>query len=135
MASRDSEAWMWVEACELLDRAERLHRQFFQLGRSQARRPVWEPPVDVFETDRDLWILVALPGVDPERVEVAMDTGILIVAGERRFPMESRAAVIHRFEIPYGRFERRIRLPAVPLSVGRRELVNGCLLLTLRKQQ
>jgi HSP20 family molecular chaperone IbpA len=125
---------MWIEACELLDRAERLHRQFFQLGRLQARGPTWEPPVDVFETDRDLWILVALPGVEPDQVEVVIDTDTLIVAGERRIPVASRA-VIHRLEIPYGRFERRIRLPSVPVSVGRRELLNGCLLLTLRKQQ
>ncbi len=134
MPPRDPGTWMWIEACELLDRAERLHRQFFQLGRSQARRPTWEPPVDVFETDRDLWILVALPGVEPDQVEVVIDTDMLIVTGERRIPVASRA-VIHRLEIPYGRFERRIRLPSVPAGVGRRELLNGCLLLTLRKQQ
>lgn len=134
MTSRDPETWMWIEACEMLDRADRLHRQFFQLGRSQARRPTWEPPVDVFETEGEFRILVALPGVAADRLEIVIDAGTLIVAGERRIPVESRGAVIHRFEIPYGRFERRIRLPSIPLEVARHELVNGCLLLTLRKQ-
>lgn len=134
MPPRDPRGWMWVEACEVIDRAERLHRQFFQLGRTQARRPTWEPPVDVFETEREFWILVALPGVERDRVEVIVDGDMLIVAGERRLPLEVRAAALHRLEVPYGRFERRIRLPAVPLEVGRRDLVNGCLILTLRKQ-
>jgi HSP20 family protein len=134
MPPRDPGAWMWVEACEMIDRAERLHRQFFQLGRSPTQRPSWEPPVDVFETERELWILVALPGVERDHVEVIVDDGTLIVAGERRIPAEVRAAALHRLEVPYGRFERRIALPSIPLEIGRRDLANGCLVLTLRKQ-
>ena len=61
MAPNDTRAWMWAEACELLDRAERLNRQFFQP--LSTRQAVWEPPVDLFETDRALWVVVALPGV------------------------------------------------------------------------
>jgi HSP20 family molecular chaperone IbpA len=124
---------MWVEGFDMLDRADRLHRQFFHPGRARARRPTWEPPVDMFETEDDLWILVALPGVAPERVEVAVDTGALIVAGERPMPVECRAATIHRLEIPHGRFERRISLPTGRFELGRRELVNGCLAIGLRK--
>ena len=61
-------AWMWAEACEMLARAERLHRQFFEPRRSAASRlPVWQPPADVLETEREVLILVALPGVDPAR--------------------------------------------------------------------
>jgi HSP20 family molecular chaperone IbpA len=41
--------------------------------------------------------------------------------------------VIRRLEIPYGRFERRIELPAGRFEIGRRDLADGCLLLTLRK--
>src|ERR1700722_15012087 len=103
---------MWAEACAMLDRAERLHRRFFQLGRSQPSRPVWEPPVDVFETDDALWILAALPGIDPEPVEIAVEPGVLIIAGDRCFPIELREAAIHRLEIPHGRFERRLALPS-----------------------
>jgi HSP20 family protein len=125
---------MWAEACELLDRAERLHRQFFQLGDAYARGPVWEPPVDVFETNGELWILVALPGVDPEGVEISAHDGTLIVAGERVLPREARAGVIHRLEIPYGRFERRIALPAGRFEIGRRDLTDGCLTLSLRQR-
>ena len=53
----------------MLARAERLHREIFRPGRSGQRMPAWEPPVDIMETDRDVLVLVALPGVDPDRVK------------------------------------------------------------------
>ena len=43
--------WMWSEACEMLARAERLHRDFFRPTRSAGQLPSWEPPDDVLETD------------------------------------------------------------------------------------
>ncbi|MBL8541891.1 MAG: Hsp20/alpha crystallin family protein, partial [Betaproteobacteria bacterium] len=68
MRYRDSSAWMWAEACELVERADRLHRQFFQLGETRAHRPVWEPPADVVETARGVRVVVALPGVPADQV-------------------------------------------------------------------
>ncbi|HEY0526080.1 MAG TPA: Hsp20/alpha crystallin family protein [Stellaceae bacterium] len=132
MPTRDSRLWMWAEACEFLDRAERLHRQFFQPGRSPVR-PNWEPPVDVVETARDLVITAALPGVEPDQVEVALDGDVLIIAGGRRLPVETRDAVIHRLEIPHGRFERQVPLPPGRYEVGPWALTHGCLRINLRK--
>ena len=77
-------SWMWSEACDMLARAERLHREFFQPVRSGSRTPSWEPPVDMIETERDVLVLVALPGVDPDRVEAAIDGTDLVVAGKPR---------------------------------------------------
>lgn len=131
--TRNDPNWMWAEACEFLARAERLHQQFFHPAGPQARRPVWEPPVDVFESAGALWILVALPGVAPDQVEVLLGDGELVVAGERRLPRELCAGAVHRLEIPHGRFERRIVLPQGPLQVEERRLLNGCLILSLRR--
>jgi HSP20 family molecular chaperone IbpA len=66
-------------------------------------------------------------------LEVSVKSGILVVAGIRRLPIEMRGAAIHRLEIPHGRFERQIRLPAGRLEIGRSELTSGCLVLTLTK--
>jgi HSP20 family protein len=128
MSSRKPPLSMWADACELLDRAERLQRQFFHPGRAAA----WEPPVDVYETARDLWVVVALPGVGAAQLEIAVADGAVIVAGERRLPAEARAT-IHRLEIPHGRFERRIALPAGRYELDRRDLADGCLVIGLRK--
>ena len=49
--TRDPRNLMWAEACALLDRAEQLHRQFFEPSREGGRHARWEPPIDVFETE------------------------------------------------------------------------------------
>jgi HSP20 family molecular chaperone IbpA len=123
---------MWSEACEMLARAERMHRQFFQPQRSR-RTPAWEPPVDVLETQREVLVLVALPGVDPDRVQAGIEDGDLVILGSRTIPEALRDAVIHRLELPQGRFERRVALPAGRYDQVRRAAVDGCLLITLRK--
>jgi HSP20 family molecular chaperone IbpA len=123
---------MWAEACQLLEQAERLHRQFFRLS-APGTRVAWEPPVDVFENDGEITIVVALPGVSPESVEVLYEPHGIVVRAERRIPFAERGYAIGRLEIPYGCFERRLALPAGELQAGTRSFANGCLVLTLRK--
>jgi HSP20 family protein len=98
-----------------------------------SRLPAWEPPVDVLETDHEVLVFVALPGVDPAKVEAAIDGSDLVVAGSRVLPGALRTAIIHRLELPQGRFERRLRLPAGRYASVRQAMVNGCLLITLEK--
>ena len=64
MARDVARDWMWSEACEMLARAERMHRELFRPAGRQARLPAWEPPVDILETEFEVLALVALPGVD-----------------------------------------------------------------------
>lgn len=132
MTIRNPTTWMWEEACDLLDEAERLHRQFFRLSAAHAG-PVWEPPADVYEDDDQFVVIVALPGVPPERIEVTLDSGALMVRAERRMPCPRQAGEIHRLEIPYGFFERRIPLPTGRFQAAARDVTDGCLLLRLRK--
>ncbi len=136
MSRSDFDTWMWAEACEHLARAERLHRQFFEPRRpaTAGRLPTWQPPADVLETEREVLIIVALPGVDPAGVEALIEGGMLRVAGTRILPPELRAAAIHRLELPQGRFERQVPLPAGRYSPQvRHALVNGCLVVRLDK--
>lgn len=129
--TRDPRTLMWAEACALIDKAEQLRRQFFEpAGGVNAR---WEPPVDVLETEGGLSIIVALPGVAPEAVNVQLEPGTLTIAGVRVLPSCGTSAKIVRLEIPYGRFERRIALQVGRLRLDQRELVNGCLILTFAK--
>ena len=123
--------WMWSDALEMLEQAERLHRQFAQPTLSE--RVAWEPPVDVLETEREVLVFTALPGVAPEKVEVVIDEHGLLISGTRVLPAELRTAVIHRLELPQGHFERRVPLPGGKYDLVRRETVNGCLIVALRK--
>jgi HSP20 family protein len=124
---------MWSQACEMLARAERLNRELFRPLGLMARLPAWEPPLDMLETEREVLVLIALPGVKPERVEAVLDGDDLVVAGVRVLPAELRTAVIHRLELPQGRFERRVRLPAGSYSAVRHSVCDGCLVFALEK--
>jgi HSP20 family molecular chaperone IbpA len=124
---------MLSEAIELLEQAERMHRRFFRLSASERPRPTWEPPIDVFEDEETVVIIVALPGVAADRVEVSYEPGTLIVRAERVLPFSGARHPVRQLEIPYGYFERRIPLAQAHLGSATRELVNGCLILRLPK--
>ena len=129
MPNGQLEARMWAEACATMERAERLHRQFFHhVG------PLWQAPIDVFENRDGLTILIALPGVELEHINVVLSAGVLVVRGERPLPSEVQTSRILRMEIPHGHFERRIELPAEPFELSGRHLANGCLMLRLRRR-
>jgi HSP20 family molecular chaperone IbpA len=133
MSRKDPVNWMLSEAIDSLARAERLRQQFFSLQpTANPRESSWEPPIDVLETEREVLILVALPGVDPDQVEAVIEDGMLIISGRRVLPVELRNARIHRLELPQGRFERRIMLPTGRYVVSR-FAVNGCVGLRLSK--
>ena len=117
----------------MLARAERLHREFFRPGGPGVSAPAWEPPVDMLETERAVLVLVALPGVDSDRVEAAIDGNDLVFSGTRVLPPEMQSAIIHRLELPQGRFERRVRLPVGRYSAVQRAACDGCLVITLQK--
>jgi HSP20 family protein len=124
---------MWGEALSLLEQADRLHRQFFRVAGTDSAH-TWEPPVDIVETDARIKVHVALPGVSPETITVLIEPGGVVVSALRAFPCRETGAHIHRIEIPYGRFERRIALPLhdpyMPLELVEKSLLDGLLTLT-----
>jgi HSP20 family molecular chaperone IbpA len=120
MTAGDPRGWMWDEALAVIERAQHLHRRFFELGFSPIQAPVGEPPVDIFETDRELWIVVALPGAEADDLDVSIDTDTLRVdaaalppiLGPRKFENE----VAMRTSVPGSR----------PASPGRQSAGISC---------
>jgi len=129
---------MWGEALSLLEQADRLHRQFFRVAGAESAH-TWEPPVDVVESGADLEVHVALPGVSPESITLLLEPGAIVVSALRPFPCRERGASIHRIEIPYGRFERRLALPLhdpyMPIELVAKRLADGVLTLTFRRKE
>lgn len=134
MGARNPDVWMWAQMRALLNEADEMRGRFFEL-RTGRTTPTWEPPVDVIETPAELLVLVALPGVDPNTAEAVISGDELIVGGTRRLPALLRRARIHRMELPYGRFERRIPLPPGRYDAVSREAADGCLLIRLLKTE
>ena len=130
MRSRDIRNFMWGEALALLEQAERLQKAF---SRPNEAEQSWEPPIDVVETSEALFVHVALPGVSGEAIIVGLESDALTVSAVRGFPVTARGARLHRVEIPYGRFFRRIPLPVRSLEPAGRSFIDGCLTLAFRK--
>jgi HSP20 family protein len=129
---------MWGEALSMLDRAQRLQRQFFTHA-----AVAWEPPVDIVEAGDALQVHVALPGVTADAITVALDAAGITISALRPFPCRASEgnedSRIHRLEIPYGRFERYIGLPLgdpyTPLELAGKALEDGVLTLTFRRKE
>ncbi len=119
---------MWAEAVSALNRADRLHRDFF---RPQPQG--WEPPVDLLQIDGELIITAALPGVHADEVGIVVQEASIAITGVRRLPVSLQRARVLRMELPHGRFERRIAIPAGHYELTRREIADGLLIVALRR--
>lgn len=141
MASHDWDFIIWQRASDLLHQAERIHRNFLQVAAgaryraSHGRTPSWEPPVNVVETDESLWVISALSGVAVDRVDVRLEGSELVIAGERPLPRCCSEGELKIWEIPLGRFERRLTLVRGEnsLLLGEISLQDGLLIIELRK--
>lgn len=125
---------MFAQACEMLEQAERMQRRFFRLAAATPAPALWEPPVDVFEDEHEVTVIIALPGVAPDAVEISVEGGTLGVRAQGPVPFTTSRATVHQLEIPYGRFERQVPLPAGAFASASREARNGLVIVRLRKQ-
>lgn len=91
-------------------------------------------PIDAYATDEDIVITAAIPGIDPEAVEITIEGDSLTIRGELRGPMENVTYLLQ--ERPYGTFSRTLRLN-VPVQADKAEATfdKGVLTLTIPKQE
>jgi HSP20 family molecular chaperone IbpA len=64
-------------------------------------------------------------------VQVSADSGVLIIEALRPPPPRGPDIAIHRLEIPYGRFARRVTLPPGRYELLEQTYSQGCLELRL----
>jgi HSP20 family protein len=141
MAERGWDLFLWSRANDLLQQAERIQRNFLQIAAAtqyrslQRRAPSWEPPVNIIETDDSLWVISAIPGVSAEQVQVRIEGSELVINGHRPLPKCCTDGDLKIWEIPLGRFERRLRVIAGEnaLFLGEIKLHEGLLIIQLRK--
>ncbi|MCS6862437.1 MAG: Hsp20/alpha crystallin family protein [Abditibacteriales bacterium] len=100
----------------------------------RARDVVWRPLVDVCETEEEVIVTIELPGVRREDVQLIYHDGYLTVSGYREHPPSDQRRWCQQVEIPYGPFERAVRIhsPVDPDQCQAR-YQNGFLEVVLRK--
>jgi HSP20 family protein len=70
----------------------------------------WQPDLDIYEAPDQFLLVVSVPGVRDEDLELSVTGRTLLIGGQRNRVLP-KGAVPHLLESPSGRFERRVRLP------------------------
>jgi len=105
---------------------------------SSSATATWIPPVDIHEYSDRFELYIDIPGVDPTKVELTLDGGVLTVSGERLPQIANRGgeeAQAQRNERGHGQFHRRFVLPeTVDSEKVNASGKNGVLTVTIPKQ-
>lgn len=78
---------------------------------SSMKAASWLPPIEMSETDQEMVVSAALPGIKPEDINVEVVGNTLVLSGETRREKKYDEKQFHRSEFHYGQFLRRIPLP------------------------
>lgn len=94
----------------------------------------WEPAVELKETDTDIILKAAIPGVEAKDLDIQVSQDVVSLAGEHKEEKSSEEGGYLRSELSYGRFQRIVPLPvSVKNDRVQSEFKNGVLTLTLPK--
>ena len=98
------------------------------------RRPLWRPPVEVFETDDTLEIVAEIAGMNPDEIDIVLEGDVLTIQGERPDPCTENHRSYHIARIGYGPFAVEIRLPfQVEADAAEATYENGFLRVSLSR--
>ena len=94
------------------------------------------PAIDVAETDDDVVVTAALPGIDPKDVDITMTGSSLVIRGEFKADEKiERERYIHS-ERRFGSFLRQLQLPVrVQGDKAEANFENGLLTLRIPKAE
>lgn len=129
----------WQQASDLMEQADRIERNFLQIAAGHhlalnSPAGAWAPSANVVETGQACWVVTALPGADGDQIDIRLQGNELIIAGTQRLPICCSEGELKIWEIPLGRFERRLRLtPGVTLTIGDTRFADGLFIAQINK--
>jgi HSP20 family protein len=118
---------------ELQSEIQELFADLWQVPRFSGLRRGFRPQVDCYRTENppEVTVLIELPGVDSDSVELAVGDGTLTVAGKRMRP-RCEGLVYQQMELEYGPFRRQVQLPEdVDVAAARASYERGMLKVVL----
>jgi HSP20 family protein len=126
------------EMVTLRDAMDRLFDDAFTRpwGLADGRRGLSMPAVDMFQTEDDVVVKLAVPGMKPEDVQISVTGDTLSIKGEVKEETDTKEKAYHMREQRWGAFERTLTLPtAVRSEKAQAEFENGILTVTLPKAE
>ena len=94
------------------------------------------PAIDMYQTEDDVVVKAALPGINADEVQINVTGDILTIRGETKHEEEKKDKAWHIREHRWGAFERSVRLPTGVMSDrAKADFDNGILTITLPKSE
>lgn len=94
------------------------------------------PAIEVSETDNEIIVKAAVPGVDKKDLNISILNNNLIIKGEVKREKEEKKKNYYKQEIAYGSFSRTIPLPAeVKVDEIKANMKNGVVTITVPKAE
>ena len=132
----------WEPAREMMTLREAMDRLFndaftrpFSLTREGGSS--WaSPPIDMYQTDNEVVVKAALPGIKADEVQINVNNDVLTIRGETKHEEEQKNQAWHIRERGWGAFERSVMLPTgVVADRANADFENGILTITLPKSE
>ena len=132
----------WEPAREMMSLRDAMDRLFDDaFTRPLSIKDNWSvPAVDMYQTDDEIVVKAALPGIKADEVQINITGEVLTLKGEVKHEEEKTSSpkekeiAWHIREQRYGSFERSVVLPTdVVADKAKAEFENGILTITLPK--
>ena len=129
----------WEPAREMMTLREAMDRLFddaFTRPLSIAGNGWAVPAVDMYQTDNEVVVKAALPGMKADDVQLNVTGEVLTIKGEIKQKDEVKEKAYHLREQRWGSFERSVILPTdVVADKAKADFENGILTITLPKAE
>lgn len=100
------------------------------------RSSVWGFPLDVTENEEAFVVKAAVPGMNPDDLEITISDNVLTIKGETNFEETKEDEKVHLQERRFGSFMRSITLPSpVESDAVEATYENGVLTLSIPKAE
>ena len=126
----------WEPAREMMSLRDAMDRLFDDaFTRPLSLRDGWSvPAIDMYQTDDEIVVKAALPGVKTDEVQINVTGEVLTLKGKVKHDEEKQEKAWHIREQRFGSFERSVALPTdVVADKAKAEFENGILTVTLPK--
>ena len=106
------------------------------MRRQEAETAQWRPAVDIVETKEQYQLILDLPGIDPQSIDVTQENDVLTITAKRAARELAEGESMRRSERKTGSYQRSFTLPEdVEAETISAKSVNGELTVTLQRKQ
>lgn len=124
------------EMVSLRDAMDRLFDDAFMRPSSLLSSNWQAPAIDMYQTDDEIVIKAALPGIKADEVQISVTGEVLTIKGEVTQKEETKEKTYHIREQRWGVFERTITLPTdVVADKAKADFEDGILTINLPKAE